>query len=191
MKEMVEYLFKDADVRSSVYVAVVKESAEEMLKMEYPDKENTSSYINNLFHPRQYTFFNPFTTIHEFVYDETDPLRDTIAPYVELKDEVIHIEGLAMFSDGKMETIFTKQEGKIIQILRGREKLSVFAITLDDEEKEKDIGKLGDLQKFPFPMLLRVVLGAAEWVKDFMAIAPFYFQCFFPGVVPFHNFNMG
>lgn len=137
MKEMVEYLFKDADVRSSVYVAVVKESAEEMLKMEYPDKENTSSYINNLFHPRQYTFFSPFTTIHEFVYDETDPLRDTIAPYVELKEQVIHIEGLAMFSNGKMETIFTKQEGKIIQILRGREKLSVFAITLDEEEKEK------------------------------------------------------
>jgi len=137
MKEMVEYLFKDADVRSSVYVAVVKESTEEMLKMEYPDKENTSSYINNLFHPRQYTFFSPFTTIHEFVYDETDPLRDSIAPYVELKDEVIHIEGLAMFSNGKMETIFNKQEAKIIQILRGREKLSVFALTLDDEGKEK------------------------------------------------------
>lgn len=137
MKEMVEYLFKDADVRSSVFVAVVKESAEEMLRMEYPDKQNTSSYINNLFHPRQYTFFSPFTTIHEFVYDETDPLRDTIAPYVELKEDVIHIEGLAMFSDGKMETIFTKQEGKIIQILRGREKLSVFALTLDDEGKEK------------------------------------------------------
>jgi spore germination protein len=137
MKEMVEYLFKDADVRSSVFVAVVKESAEEMLRMEYPDKQNTSSYINNLFHPRQYTFFSPFTTIHEFVYDESDPLRDTIAPYVELKEEVIHIEGLAMFNDGKMETIFTQQEGKIIQILRGREKLSVFAITLDDEGKEK------------------------------------------------------
>ncbi|WP_394191399.1 Ger(x)C family spore germination protein [Paenisporosarcina quisquiliarum] len=137
MKEMVEYLFKDADVRSSVFVGVVKESAEEMLRMEYPDKQNTSSYINNLFHPRQYTFFSPFTTIHEFVYDETDPLRDTIAPYVELKDDVIHIEGLAMFSNGKMETIFTKQEAKIIQILRGREKLSVFALTLDDEEKEK------------------------------------------------------
>jgi spore germination protein len=56
---------------------------------------------------------------------------------VELKEEVIHIEGLAMFNDGKMETIFTQQEGKIIQILRGREKLSVFAITLDDEGKEK------------------------------------------------------
>ncbi|MBU0903753.1 MAG: Ger(x)C family spore germination protein [Firmicutes bacterium] len=137
MKEMVEYLFKDADVRSSVFVAIVKESAEEMLRMEYPDKQNTSSYINNLFQQRQYTFFSPFTTIHEFVYDETDPIRDTIAPYVELKDEVIHIEGLAMFSNGKMETTFSKHEGKIIQILRGREKLSVFALTLDDEGNEK------------------------------------------------------
>jgi len=137
MKEMVEYLFKDADVRSNVYVAIVKESAEEMLRMEYPDKQNTSSYINNLFHPRHYTFFNPFTTIHDFVHDETNPLRDTIAPYVELKEEVIHIVGLGMFSNGNMETIFTKKEGKIIQIMRGREKLSVFALTLDEEGKEK------------------------------------------------------
>lgn len=137
MKEMVEYLFKDSDVRSTVFVAIVKDSAEEMLRMEYPDKQNTSSYINNLFHPKQYAFFSPFTTIHDFVYDETDPLRDTIVPYVELKDEVIHIAGLAMFNDGKMETIFTKQDGKIIQILRHREKLSVFALTLDDEGKEK------------------------------------------------------
>ena len=137
MKEMVDYLFKDADVRSTVFVAVVKESAEEMLRKEYPDKQNTSSYINNIFQPRHFTFFSPFTTIHDFVHDETDPLRDTIAPYVELKDEVIHIVGLAMFSNGNMETVFTQKEGKIIQILRGREKLSVFALTLDEEGIEK------------------------------------------------------
>ncbi len=138
MNKWLEYLFKDGDVRSTIFVAVVKDSAEEMLRTEYPDKQNTSVYINNVFHPRQYTHFSPFTTIHDFVYDETDPLIDTITPYVELKDGVIHIEGLAVFSDGKMKTTFTKQEGKIIQILRGREKLSVFAITLDKDSSEKE-----------------------------------------------------
>lgn len=137
MKEWLEYLFKDADVRSSTFVAVVKDSAEEMLRTEYPDKQNTSVYINNVFHPRQYTHFSPFTTIHDFVYDDTNPLIDTIAPYVELSEGLIHIEGLAVFSNGNMETIFNKQEGKLIQILRGRERLSVFSITIDKEEKEK------------------------------------------------------
>ena len=139
MKEMVEYLYKDSEVRSNSYVAVVKDSVEELLRMDYPDKQNTSGYINNLFQPRQYTYFSPFTTIHDFVYDDTNPIIDSIAPYVELKDGVIHIKGIAVFSDGKMKTMFTQQEGKTIQILRGQKKLSVFAITLsnDSDEKEK------------------------------------------------------
>ena len=137
MKEWLEYLFKDADVRSTTFVGVVKDSAEEMLRTQYPDKQNTSVYINNVFHPRQYTYFSPFTTIHDFVYDVSDPLIDAIAPYVELSENLIQIEGLAVFSDGKMETLFNKQEGKIIQILRGREKLSVFSITLNKEKNEK------------------------------------------------------
>jgi spore germination protein len=135
MKKMVEYLYKDADVRANTFVAVVEESTEEMLTTEYPDKQNTSVYINNVFHPRQYTFFSPFTSVHDFVFDETNPLRDSISPYVELKDGLVHITGLAVFNDGKMETTFSKQEGKLIQILRGREKLSIFSITLAEKEK--------------------------------------------------------
>lgn len=135
MKKMVEYLYKDADVRANTFVAVVEESAEEILAKEYPDKQNTSVYINNVFHPRQYTFFSPFTTVHDFVFDETNPLRDSITPHVDLKDNLIHVIGLAAFDDGKMTTTFSKQEGKLIQIMRGKEKLSVFAITLAEKEK--------------------------------------------------------
>ncbi|MGB2992827.1 MAG: Ger(x)C family spore germination protein [Paenisporosarcina sp.] len=135
MKKMVEYLYKDADVRANTFVAVVEESAEEILTTEYPDKQNTSIYINNVFHPRQYTFFSPFTTVHDFVFDETNPLIDSISPHVELKDGLIHIAGLAVFNDGKMVTIFSKQEGKLIQIMRDEEKLSVFALTLAEKEK--------------------------------------------------------
>jgi spore germination protein len=135
MKKMVEYLYKDADVRANTFVAVVEESAEEMLTTEYPDKQNTSVYINNVFHPRQYTFFSPFTTVHDFVFDETNPVVDTISPYVEIKDGLIHIKGLAIFNDGKMETMFSKQEGKLIQIMRGQEKISVFYLALTEKEK--------------------------------------------------------
>jgi len=135
MKKMVEYLYKDADVRVNTFVAVVEESAQEVLTTEYPDKQNTSVYINNIFQPRQYRYFSPFTTVHDFVFDETNPLIDSISPHVELKDDLIHIVGLAAFNDGKMETIFSKEEGKLIQIMRDQEKLSVFAITLTEKEK--------------------------------------------------------
>lgn len=137
MKEMVEFLYKDTEVRSNTFVAVVKDSAEELLRKEYPDKQNTSAYLNNLFQPRQYTYFSPFTTIHDFVYDETNPLVDSIAPYVEYKEGIIHIKGIAVFDDGEMVTMFTQQEGKAIQILRGQKKLSVLTTTLDNDKKEK------------------------------------------------------
>ncbi|HSO58971.1 MAG TPA: Ger(x)C family spore germination C-terminal domain-containing protein, partial [Paenisporosarcina sp.] len=135
MAKMVKYLYRDADVRTHTFVAVVEESAEEMLTTEYPDKQSTSIYINNLFLPRQYTFFSPFPTIHDFVFDETNPLITSISPHVELKDDLIHIAGLAVFSNGKMATVLSKQEGKLIHILRDQEKLSIFALTLAEKEK--------------------------------------------------------
>jgi spore germination protein len=138
MKEVVEYLYKDTEVRSNTFLAVVKDSAGELLTSEYPDKQNTSVYINNLFQPRLYTFFSPFTTVHEFVYDQTNPLLDAITPYVELKNGLINIEGIAAFKDGDLSYVFTQQEGKSIQILRGQNNLSVLAVTLDKDSSDKE-----------------------------------------------------
>lgn len=138
MKKLVELLFQDPDVRSNTFVGIVKDSAEKILTSEYPDKPNTSVYINNSFQPKPYTFYSPFTTIHDFVYDETNPLIDSIAPYVEFKDDLISIEGVAAFKDGGMTDVFTIQQGLYIQMLRGGNKLSILSSNLGNDSSDKE-----------------------------------------------------
>ncbi|MDX1806392.1 MAG: Ger(x)C family spore germination protein [Paenisporosarcina sp.] len=138
MKKLIELIFQDPDVRSNTFVGIVKDSAEKILTSEYPDKPNTSVYINNSFQPKPYTFYSPFTTIHDFVYDETNPLIDSIAPYVEFKDELISVAGIAAFKDGGMTHVFTLQQGLYIQMLRGQNKLSILAMNLGNDTSDKE-----------------------------------------------------
>ncbi len=137
MKRLVQDLYRNTDVRSNTYLGIVKDSAEEVLSTEYKDKQNLSSYINNVFQPKQYTYFTPFIAVHDFINDQTNPLISAIVPYLELKENLINIEGIAVFNDGKMIHVFTPQEGSIIQILRGQKRLSILAVTLDQNSNEK------------------------------------------------------
>lgn len=137
MKRLVEDLYRNTDVRSNTHLGIVKDSAEAVLSTEYTDKQNLSSYINNIFQPKQYTYFTPFITVHDFIRDQTDPLISAIVPYIELKENLINIEGIAMFEDGQMIHVFTPLKGRIIQILRGQKRLSIIALTIDQNSSEK------------------------------------------------------
>ncbi len=138
MVELVLELYRDTNVRSNIYLGVVKDSAEEFLIAEYPDKPNTSTYINSVFQPKQYTYFSPFITLHDFIYDETNPVLTAIVPYLSLKDNLIHIEGIAVFKNGNMSHVFSSQKGKNIQVLRGQKRLSILAITLNQDASKSE-----------------------------------------------------
>ncbi|MFC6040941.1 Ger(x)C family spore germination protein [Paenisporosarcina macmurdoensis] len=138
MKKLIELIYQDPDVRSNTYVGIVRDSAEKILTSEYPDKPNTSVYINNTFQPKPHTFYSPFTTIHDFVFDETNPLLDSIAPYVELKDELISVEGIAAFKDGGLTYVFTLQQGLYVQMLRGQNKLSILSLNFGNDSSKKE-----------------------------------------------------
>jgi spore germination protein len=134
VRKIIEHLYEDPDVRSNTYVGIGKDSAEAFLTSEYPDKQGTSVYINNIFQPKPYTFFNPFTTIHDFVNDDTNPLKDAIAPYIVLEKGLITIEGVAAFKEENMTQAFTQQQGRNIQLMRGKNKLSILPLSLDKEK---------------------------------------------------------
>ena len=134
VRKIIEHLYEDPDVRSNTYVGIGKDSAEAFLTSEYPDKQGTSVYINNVFQPKPYTFFSPFTTIHDFVYDDTNPLKDAIAPYIVLEKGLITIEGVAAFKEENMTQAFTQQQGRNIQLMRGKNKLSILPISFDKEK---------------------------------------------------------
>ena len=135
MVEVVKYLYRDADVRETVRLGIVKDNAGDVLTAEYPDKPNTNVYINNLLEPRLFTTFSPFTDLHIFVAQATDPIISPSVPYLEVKENLPEITKVALFNGNHMVGTVERGEGKLIQALSGVQKLAPSNINLSEEEE--------------------------------------------------------
>ncbi|WP_238543070.1 hypothetical protein [Lysinibacillus boronitolerans] len=94
VRKIVQHLYRNAEVGNKVLIAVVKDNAEAILKGDYPDKPSITFYLNNLLEPSINTAFNPNTNIHDFMYSITNPVVDTVLPYVEKRGEKLEIKAL-------------------------------------------------------------------------------------------------
>ncbi|UZN00760.1 hypothetical protein OL548_15665 [Lysinibacillus sp. MHQ-1] len=83
IQNVIQHLYRNAEVGNKVLIAIVKDKAEAIIKGNYPDKPNINIYINDLLEPSINTAFNPNTNIHDFMYTITNPVTDTIIPYLE------------------------------------------------------------------------------------------------------------
>ncbi|MEI4769129.1 Ger(x)C family spore germination protein [Psychrobacillus sp. FJAT-51614] len=134
VQNAIKQLYRNAEVGNKVLIAVVKESAGDMLKGEYPDKPSVIFYLNDLLQPSINTAFNPNTNIHDFMYTQTNPVFDSIVPFLETKDGKIEIDGIALFKGEVMHKRLSTNEGLIIQALQGRKKLAPLNIELKKEK---------------------------------------------------------
>jgi len=134
--DVIEHLYRNSTVGGGVYVVVVKDSAEEVLRGNYPEKPRIVTYMNDLLKPKKHNMFSPFTTIHDYVYMQTNPVLDTITPYLEKIDSHVEITGVAAFKEKKMISVFSRDQGKVIQALRGSSKLPASTFILEEDPKK-------------------------------------------------------
>jgi len=131
--EVIEHLYRNSMVGGGVYVVVVKDSAEEVLRGEYPEKPRIVTYMNDLLKPKKHNMFSPFTTIHDYVYMQTNPVLDTITPFLEKNNSHVEIKGIATFKGEKMISMLTRDQGKIIQALKGASTLPASTFILEED----------------------------------------------------------
>ncbi len=135
MEKVVEYLYGEPEARETVRLGVVKENVGEVITSKYPDRPNTSVYINNLLKPRLYTTFSPFTDLHVFTADIKNPLIDATVPYLEMKEGFPEITKVALFEEAEMVDTFSQEEGKLIQSISGSKKIAPMNINLKEDEE--------------------------------------------------------
>lgn len=136
MEKVVEYLYREPEARETVRIGIVKENAEEVLTGKYPDRPNTSMYINNLLKPRLYTTFSPFTDLHKFTADIKNPIIDATVPYIEMKEGIPEITKVALFEEVKMVDTINQADGKLIQSITGLKKVAPMDLELKEKEEE-------------------------------------------------------
>ncbi|WP_409345688.1 Ger(x)C family spore germination protein [Paenibacillus sp. MBLB4367] len=135
----VKHLYRDPTIGDSVLFAIVRGSAEEMMKHEYGNKPEFSTYMNNLLHPRQVTAFSPFMTLHRFVFTATDQVSDPMMPIVKLEEDTVKITGVALFKGDKMIGELSDEEARLGEAVREKQDLPNMKLYLGDRR-----GKTGN-----------------------------------------------
>lgn len=139
VRKAIQHLYRNAEVGNKVLIAITKDNAETILKGDYPDKPNINFYINDLLEPSINTAFNPNTNIHDFIYTISNPVIDTILPYIEKLDDKLEIKGVAIFKGNHMHELIKPEEALIIQALLGRKNLAPLHLDLHEEHGEEKL----------------------------------------------------
>ncbi|WP_332694754.1 Ger(x)C family spore germination protein [Halalkalibacter lacteus] len=136
--KILENLYRDPHVGTNIYVAVVKGTVEDIMKGEYKDKPEINNYLIELLTPRTITAFSPFTTIHDFIYRNTDEVSDPSTPYIErIEENSLKITKVALFKNDKMVDTIEPEEAKLIEAMKKQKKLPDFSIMLPAPEESK------------------------------------------------------
>ncbi|MFC0559726.1 Ger(x)C family spore germination protein [Halalkalibacter alkalisediminis] len=137
---VLQNLYRDPQVGSNIFIAVVKGTVEEVLTGTYKDKPEINIYLTELLTPRTMTAFSPFTNLHSFINRKTDEVSDPSTPYLEKMDEdSIKLTKVALFKEDKMVNSIEPEEAKLIEAMKGKKKLPDMTIKVpsaDGKEEE-------------------------------------------------------
>jgi spore germination protein len=134
-----KHFYRDPTVGNNIRLAIVKDSAEDILKGSFPNIPSINTYLYDLLQPKMHTSFSPFTTLHDYINSETDTVSHSSMPYLEKKEDSIKIESVALFDGGKMLETISRKQSSFIQALKGLDKLAPLDIRLDKGADKEEL----------------------------------------------------
>ncbi|MCZ2257740.1 Ger(x)C family spore germination protein [Sporosarcina sp. G11-34] len=137
--EVVEHFYRDATLGNKVRLVIVKDKVEDVLKADYPENEHMDAYLNDLFQPKLHNSFSPFTSIHDYMFTQTNAVFHTMVPYSEKKEQSLKVTKVTLFDNKKMIETISTEDSLIIQALKGLEKLAPIAINFKDNDTDKKL----------------------------------------------------
>ncbi|MEW9501557.1 Ger(x)C family spore germination protein [Jeotgalibacillus marinus] len=140
MLSVLENLYRDPTVGGHVRIVVVKGSSEKVLTADYTEEPSIISYLITLMRPQINNTYGPFTTIHEFMYAQTNPVLDTLIPYLEKEESLPKVAGMALIDSNSKEMIqkFNLEQGKLIHSLQGTREIPPFSFNLSENSSEEE-----------------------------------------------------
>lgn len=98
--EYVDYLVRDPSIGSRIYLGVVNGKAEDVLKIQYKNKD-TGVFLSNLFEQNEQHSTIPQTNLHIFHFQYFAEGMDPYLPIVAIRDNKVKFDGIALFDDDK------------------------------------------------------------------------------------------
>lgn len=145
IKELIDSLFSSRTVNDTAYVVVCKGMARDMVQEKVEGSHGPGEYISQLIeHLEDFNFTpNNYRLIDVFVRSDSEG-RNLVLPYLEYKDNIFQMTGLAVFSKDKMVRYLNIEETKLLNFLRESNVRGIVTVS-------KDVGRYanfyGDLKR--------------------------------------------
>ncbi len=138
-KEALKRLYRSPNVGANVFLAAVDGSSEELIKGDYPSKENINFFLNNLLRPRYRNAFSPFSTIHQYMRDATNETGDASMPIIKKEGKTVAIKGVIVFNNNKIATELSVKESIILQSLKlNTRNISTLRLKINENKDKKE-----------------------------------------------------
>ncbi|QHW35588.1 Ger(x)C family spore germination protein (plasmid) [Paenibacillus rhizovicinus] len=170
LSTLVDTLFRDASVASTIYMAVSKESAEDLLTHKYTQFSDVGSFIvddiqQNILGEQMIS-----GTLHEFLsalYSTADPM----VPLLQRKGDSVELKNVALFNGDKLVGTVGPREAFFLKTIRDRYKSGSIELSLATNQ-------LGDIAKNVKEKTVRIVIEniASSCTKKLISQNPLKFQ---------------
>lgn len=138
----VKDLYRNPQVGDNTLMAIVDGKANELLQAHEQDEEPIQKFLYEFLVPREDIAFSPFTTIHSYIYNNTNLVSDPMMPIIKMNGEHLKITGVALFKNDKMVTTIKAEDAKLLQGLAYHHKLPALKLKLDGNDEDKDSAML-------------------------------------------------
>ncbi|MDR6554141.1 Ger(x)C family spore germination protein [Paenibacillus qinlingensis] len=167
---LVDTLFRDASIASTVYMAVSRDSTEDLLKHKYPQFPDVGTFIVDSIHQNIIDEQMVSGTLHEFLsalYSTADPM----VPVLQRNGDTVELKDVAVFNGDKMVGTIDPKEAFFLKTIRDRYKAGSIELSLDTNQ-------LGDIAKNVKDKTVRVVVEniASDSTKKLISLYPLKFQ---------------
>lgn len=126
--------FTNAKVNDRSTAVVCKGKAEDMLRLNIPGYQSSSDYIEGVIvNSTSYNFLaKEYNLLNIYLKLDTEG-RNLVMPYVEIKDKIIELSGMAVFKGEKMAYVMPMNEARIMNMMRENNVKGI--LTMQDNSK--------------------------------------------------------
>jgi Ger(x)C family germination protein len=142
INEILDVLTHTAQVNDTAFFCVCRGKAEDIMKLKIEGYTSSGDFIEGLIRSSQeYNFFpKNYKLIDVFLRLDAEG-RSIVIPCIECKDGKIIMSGVAIFDKGKLLTITSLQEAKILNLLKESKITGMFTIQSEGEKYVNFYGK--------------------------------------------------
>ena len=119
MKNALDILHNNPDINDRAICVVCKGKANDILNYPIQGYQSSADFINSMVkNLQQYNFFSMQYSVTDLIVRAKAEGRNSLLPYIEIKDNNIEATGLAIFKKDKMVAKADMGETKIINMLK-------------------------------------------------------------------------